>query len=624
MAMEQETYIWLCALSLLTGAIDALAHFEFADRRGMQRFSNFVGRYFSAEFSKPLRLDELPGVGGTRARTSAEHLYKYFRSGLTHRVNFPKTHHLHLLRRLVLTSFICAALYFSVVSWRWRLAIDSPVMHYVVFLMQHGLKPYSQISDNNLPGAYFAEAVGMRLFGPDDLGWRLYEFTLLAVMTLAATRIARGWDWTAGIFAAFLFLVLHANEGPQYSGERELTLTVVLLLAYAVLFAAIDRGEPLWMGAFGLFSGFAASIKPTYLPLAVTLTVLALFVLRRRSRPVLAAALYASLGLGLVFSANIAFLLQQGVLREFLLVTRMVTPAYIALSSTVKDGALLSHALPHSGFLLVLGSIPVAITNWRHGDQRNWKQGALLLGAASGLFSFYIQHKGFSHHRYTLCVFVYLLCSIELFRALQQCNWTRPFASILIFVVIVSSPHALRVASSWSTSSDLELSLESDLRRFGDPATINDRVQCFDLVYGCLNALYHLHVVENAGFTGDLLFFSKPPGDATEYYRKRYWRLEKANPPTILVVSNEELLQLNNYNRMERWTEFATYLRTDFQEVVQRTFPKELYGTHSKDAPPTNVPPDGYRMYVRRGSQALNTWLLSASETRRRAEGSLR
>lgn len=535
------------------------------------------------------------------------------RENVLGRVNPLRIDQHHFLRRLVVAAYVCAALYFIVVSWKWRLAIDSPVMHYVVFLMEHGLKPYSQISDNNLPGAYLAEAVGMRLFGSDDLGWRRYEFTLLAVMTLAAARLARGWDWTAGIFAALLFLVLHANEGPQYSGERELTLTVLLLLAYAALFAAIDRGEPLWMGAFGLLSGFAASIKPTYLPLAVALIALALLVLRRRSQPILATALYASAGLVLVFSATIAFLLQQGVLREFLLITRIVTPAYIALSSTAKDLNLLSHALPHSGFLLVLGTVPVAIANWHHGDQRNWKQGALLLGAVSGLFSFYIQHKGFSHHRYTLCVFVYLLCSIELFRALQHRSWTRSFASSLILVLIVSSPHALRVASSWSASSDLELSLESDLRRFGEPATLNDQVQCFDLVYGCLNALYHLRVVENAGFTGDLLFFSKPPGDATEHYRERYWRLEKVDPPTILVVSNEELLQLNNYDRTERWTEFATYLKTDFQEVVQRTFQKELYGTHLKEAPPTTVPSDGYRIYVRRGSQALSTWLSSAN-----------
>ena len=39
-------------------------------------------------------------------------------------------------------------------------------MHYVVFLLKHGLKPYREISDNNMPGAYFTEAVAMRIFLP--------------------------------------------------------------------------------------------------------------------------------------------------------------------------------------------------------------------------------------------------------------------------------------------------------------------------------------------------------------------------------------------------------------------------------------------------------------------------
>jgi len=59
-ALEDESYIWLCVVNLLTSAVDALAHFEFSDRSAMVRFSSFVERYFSPAFRVPMNLDEPP------------------------------------------------------------------------------------------------------------------------------------------------------------------------------------------------------------------------------------------------------------------------------------------------------------------------------------------------------------------------------------------------------------------------------------------------------------------------------------------------------------------------------------------------------------------------------------
>jgi hypothetical protein len=84
-ALEQESYVWLCVVNLLTSAIEAFAHFEFEDKVGMVSFSKFVERYFGPAFRAPMTLDDCPNVHYNRpARTSAEHLYRYFRSGLAH------------------------------------------------------------------------------------------------------------------------------------------------------------------------------------------------------------------------------------------------------------------------------------------------------------------------------------------------------------------------------------------------------------------------------------------------------------------------------------------------------------------------------------------------------------
>jgi hypothetical protein len=79
-----DSYVWLCALSLLCTAIEALADFEFTGN-GMQRFSAFTEKYFSNEFkSAGLHLDDPKPTKFQIATTPAQHLYKYFRCGLAH------------------------------------------------------------------------------------------------------------------------------------------------------------------------------------------------------------------------------------------------------------------------------------------------------------------------------------------------------------------------------------------------------------------------------------------------------------------------------------------------------------------------------------------------------------
>ena len=58
-----------------------------------------------------------------------------------------------LLAIPVACSLICSIVW----SLRWPLVGDASLMHYVVFLMSKGMKPYKAIHDINLPGTYFSE-----------------------------------------------------------------------------------------------------------------------------------------------------------------------------------------------------------------------------------------------------------------------------------------------------------------------------------------------------------------------------------------------------------------------------------------------------------------------------------
>ena len=442
----------------------------------------------------------------------------------------------------------------------------------------------------------------MQIFGGSDLGWRLYEFFLLGMMTLALVLLTRRWDWLAGVFASGMFMVVHSAEGPQYAGERELTLTVLLLFAYVALFAAVDRERPWIMTFFGLASGLAISIKPTFLPLPIALLFLAAIVLRQGHKSVWAAFSYALAGMGAIACLVLEFLEHYRVFGAFRFVVTKVLPAYVGLAGGVSFLRLLAESLPKLAWPLLVVAVPLTIVNVQRFGRWSWQQWSFLVGALFGLLSFLAQHKGFLHHRYTLLVFFYLLVGLAIFRALHLEGWPRWLAAFaLLFALLIDVPRTLRFTHQAVGHGDLELALESDLTRLGGTPVLQDKVQCFDLVFGCLDALYHLRLVENSGFTGDLLFFPERDSEATEYYRQRFWRAAAKDPAEVIVLSNQNLSSLNDFDKVRRWPEFAAWLAANYKPVVERRFQYEHFGGRF-ETPVKPKDQDGYRIYLRNGS----------------------
>jgi hypothetical protein len=504
---------------------------------------------------------------------------------------------------LVLTA---AAMYYAWKSMKWQIMIDSPVMHYVNFLIDHGRKPYTDITDNNMPGAYYTEALAMRVFGASDLGWRVYDFFLLASMTGALVLIARGGirgtgDWVAGVFASGVFLAVHAAEGPKYSVEREQVITVLLVFSYLALFAAVRRRQPLWMLGMGLTGGLATSIKPSFLPLTLLLIVMAAVVLHRRRVAWLAYVGWALLGLVLVGLVDLGFLLHYDALRGFLFILRVVTPTYTGMARE-SFWKLLSMSLPEYVPVLVLLTVAASVACWKQHSSWTWEQGAIALGALFGLASYMAQGKPFAHHRYTLLVLLFLLIGYELLEALRQRGLPRwlavaAFAWVVLRLVPMEMREVLHISRQMAAGqTPLTLQMESDLNRLGGTAALQDKVQCFDLVFGCLNSLYHLRLLENTSYTGDLLLFAKQDGPAVEYYRHKYWALEKHDPAQVLVMSNEWFQLPNSFDKVDYWPEFKRFLASHYTLVVQRRF--EHQGLDPKD-------PEAYRIYIRTGSPLM-------------------
>ena len=69
-------------------------------------------------------------------------------------------------------------------SRSWPLISDAALMRYANFLLHHGMAPYRQLVDINLPGSYLLDSIVTTTFGPSAAGWRAFDLSLLAVTLL--------------------------------------------------------------------------------------------------------------------------------------------------------------------------------------------------------------------------------------------------------------------------------------------------------------------------------------------------------------------------------------------------------------------------------------------------------
>lgn len=505
------------------------------------------------------------------------------------------------LRALLLSSLAAFAAFYIVTSLHWPLAVDSPVMHYVVFLMRHGLRPYLDITDNNLPGAYLTEAWAMSLFGTSDLSWRLYEFFLLTVFAAAAVVITLPYDWLAGLLAAGLFLLVHGSEGPFLAVEREQVMTTLLLVGYAALFLSVRRRMPALMLLFGLATALAGTIKPTVAPLGLALLALAFFALRARALRPAAYFAWAIAGFIAIASVVAAFFLHYHALSAFLFLTRRIIPSYVALYPP-NGHDLVTRIFPHSLIPVALLAVALALLNR---SRWSWERWALLLGAAFGLVSWFAQGKAFLHHRYALLTFLSLLFALEITPSLRLSGRPRLLAAAgMLYVSLVAVPYFAWQLHRAPTRNFLAPALAHDLTTLahGHPEILQDQVQCFDLVYGCLNALYHLNLVENSAFTGDLLLFQPHPTLASDFYQNLFRQRAAAHPAIVLVISDEWFGQPNSFAKLDTWPAFTRYLAANYTQVLTRSFPAEQLPSPVRDAP---YQPPAYRIYVRTSSPLL-------------------
>ncbi len=311
--------------------------------------------------------------------------------------------------------FIVCVAFLAVRTAHWKQVNDPVQLHYVCFLMDHGMAPYRDLLEINMPGIYLVTWSVMHTLGGGSMAWRIFDFSLMAVAAWAMIAIARPYDWLAGALGATLFVVYHGRDGAGQEAQRDFIIAVLLLCAYAFLFDLFRRRRQWAMLGFGLCAGIAATIKPTPLPFVFLILVLAAIRLRREGEPILKPTLYALLGLLIPFAIVGAFLVSKHSVRSFWYLLHVELPFYQTLG---RISFLKLMELAASASVRALALIALAIAFFRR-DWGNWEAKLLVLGILFGIASFFGQGKGFPYHRYPLFAFLFLWIAMQIVTALR-------------------------------------------------------------------------------------------------------------------------------------------------------------------------------------------------------------
>lgn len=152
----------------------------------------------------------------------------------------------------------------------YRVGVDQGVFAYMGAALLRGDWPYMHTWEADFPGLMFLQAAEIALFGKSIVMFRLFDILFQLGNAFFVFRIAtRLSGRTGAMVAAVLYCLIYQDYGPWNTAQRE-GFGMLFVLAGFWTYLTADRRSP-WLTAaiVGLGMGFAVTIKPTILALAL-------------------------------------------------------------------------------------------------------------------------------------------------------------------------------------------------------------------------------------------------------------------------------------------------------------------------------------------------------------------
>lgn len=471
-------------------------------------------------------------------------------------------------------------------SLEWRMVHDAPILMYMAFGMDHfGYVPYVDFFDMNAPGAHWAYLLIGRVFGYDDLGFRLADITWLALLLALTWLTLRRFGALVGAGGAILFGLIYMGGGSRMSLQRE--YIVLAPLAGAVLVAtSLERLPSVarWL-AVGVLFGLAATVKPASVIGFPAVVGFGVWEVRARKRgpwpPDSVSRLLAFSVVGLAFpvAAVILYLSGAGALRDFMAMARGYWPLYTELSRThvviqgsARAGYLMREWLKLGGrsvWLLPAAAGATAVlfrSTWSRADKRR----VVLLIALMVCYSLYavVGGKFWTYHWLPFSYFVILLASLTL---VAPAHWKR-LGWVPISALVLAAVVGLRPPSEMPAQLKGEQWLAPEVRRADRIAAYlrtnlrpGDTVQPLDWTGGAVHAMLMAEAPLATPFVYDFHFHHHVSTEYVQGLRRRLLKGLDANPPRFIIDVETMRPWVSGDDTESRFPALREFIRTNYE-----------------------------------------------------------
>jgi hypothetical protein len=193
---------------------------------------------------------------------------------------------------------------------------DQWFLGYTGWRLTQGAIPYHGFADGNWPACHWLHALSVLLFGNTPYTWRVFDFGLMLVSTLFASRTASSlWSARAASWLLVLYPALYVVLGRWFAGERDIVGAHFLLVALWFYWSGLSRRRPVFQIGTGALIALSVLVKPTFSLFGLFLALHCLFAvstrmctLQERLLHVVVAGVSSFAGI----AAGFAFLLLEG------------------------------------------------------------------------------------------------------------------------------------------------------------------------------------------------------------------------------------------------------------------------------------------------------------------------
>lgn len=456
-------------------------------------------------------------------------------------------------------------------AWRsrgWPLIHDAPIMHYIAWRIAEGAVPYRDLFDMNFPGIYLVHGGVLRVLGPGDVAWRVFDLTWLGLGAVSVAALASSWGAVAAAGGALVFAAHHLAGGAWHSGQRDFLLCPFLLVGALGVARWLERRRVVDLVWGGLALGAGMTLKPQTIVLAVALGVIVVVRLWLSSAGATAALAFA----GAVAAAPVAVMLWLATLGALpawrAIVLDYLLPLYSRLGRPPAWGF-------HRWQVWIPLSVAVVVSVVGAASARRFSARHLVvtLGVLYGVAHYVAQGKGWEYHVYPLAAFASVLAFAELVPALRARRWMTAVpvaAALLVAAVMIQNKGAEAAAAAeggWISDKARRVdAVTSDLRTRLHPG---DTVQVLDTTEGGIQALLRIGVIEPTRFVYDFHFFHDVDTPVVRALRAELMRDLRARPPRLIVVFQRGW-PTGGYERLEAFGDLWRLLESDYRPDADR------------------------------------------------------